>query len=166
MWRYRNGYYNTWTPVNITHLAKTVEGKQGRWCVMWLLLDIYNNPRKERQHARIHPSRLGTEFVLIWRHRLSLLCMNQIWNIQGPLKSTTVSMASVTFSAGNSNKCHTKLWDVITHPLACCQILNIAGCACARNAGNVFPAIVGKRSRHASRHVRDARAVMHVGIAD
>ena len=29
----------------------------------------------------------------------------------------------------------------------------IAGCACAGNAGNVFPAIVGMRSRHASRHV-------------
>ena len=39
-------------------------------------------------------------------------------------------------------------------------------CACAGNAGNVFPAIGGKRSRHASRHVRDARAVMHAGIAN
>ena len=28
-----------------------------------------------------------------------------------------------------------------------------------------FPATAGKRSRHASRHVRDARAVMHAGIA-
>ena len=34
------------------------------------------------------------------------------------------------------------------------------------NAGNVFPATAGKRSRHASRHVRDARAVMHDGIAN
>ena len=40
------------------------------------------------------------------------------------------------------------------------------GCACAWNAGNVFPATGGKRSRHASRHVRDARAVMHAGIAN
>ena len=40
------------------------------------------------------------------------------------------------------------------------------GCACAGNTGNVFPATVGKRSRHASRHVRDARAVMHTGIAN
>ena len=39
-------------------------------------------------------------------------------------------------------------------------------CACAGNAGNVFPATAGKRSRHASRHVRDARAVMHAGIAN
>ena len=41
------------------------------------------------------------------------------------------------------------------------------GCACARNAGNVFPVTAGERSRHASRHVRhvlDARAVMHAGI--
>ena len=47
-----------------------------------------------------------------------------------------------------------------------CQIRNIAGCACAGNAGNVFPATVGQRYRHASRHVRDARAGMHAGIAN
>ena len=41
---------------------------------------------------------------------------------------------------------------------ASCQIRKIAGCAFAGNAGTVFPATAGKRSRHASRHVRDARA--------
>ena len=46
------------------------------------------------------------------------------------------------------------------------QIRKIAGCACAENAGNVFLAIAGEWSRHASRHVRDARAVMHAGIAN
>ena len=40
------------------------------------------------------------------------------------------------------------------------------GCACAGNAGNVFPATAGKQSRHASQHVRDACAVMHTGIAN
>ena len=40
------------------------------------------------------------------------------------------------------------------------------GCACAGNAGNVFPVTAGKRSRHASRHVRHARAVMHVEIVN
>ena len=40
------------------------------------------------------------------------------------------------------------------------------GCACAGNAGNVFPVTAGKRSRHASRHVHHARAVMHAGIAN
>ena len=40
------------------------------------------------------------------------------------------------------------------------------GCACARNAGNVFPVTAGERSWHASRHVRHARAVMHAGIAN
>ena len=40
------------------------------------------------------------------------------------------------------------------------------GCACAGNAGNVFPVTTGKRSWHASRHVRHARAVMHAGIAN
>ena len=51
------------------------------------------------------------------------------------------------------------------------QIRNIAGCACARNAGNGFPAtdFVGttsQRTRHALWHVRDACAMMHVGIAN
>ena len=32
---------------------------------------------------------------------------------------------------------------------ASCQIRKIAGCACAGNTGNVFPATAGKRSRHA-----------------
>ena len=54
----------------------------------------------------------------------------------------------------------------ISLPWALYQICKIACCACAGNAGNVFPATVGWRSRHASRHVRDARAVMHVGIAN
>ena len=40
------------------------------------------------------------------------------------------------------------------------------GCACAGNAGNAFPVTAGQRSRHASRHVRHTRAVMHAGIAN
>ena len=61
--------------------------------------------------------------------------------------------------------------DFLSHdPLASYQICKIAGCACAGNAGNVYPAPTSKetaswRSRHASQHVRRARAVMHVGIA-
>ena len=51
------------------------------------------------------------------------------------------------------------------------QISKIAGCACAGNAGNVFPntdfkETASQRSRHASRHVRHAHTVMHVGIAN
>ena len=41
-----------------------------------------------------------------------------------------------------------------------------ADCECTGNAGNVFPATAGERSRHASWHVRDARAVMHAWIAN
>ena len=36
----------------------------------------------------------------------------------------------------------------------------IAGCASTGNAGNVFPDTAGQRSRHASRHVHDARVVI------
>ena len=45
------------------------------------------------------------------------------------------------------------------------QICNIRGCACAGNSGNVFPATVGYRSCHESRHVRHARAVLYAGFA-
>ena len=48
---------------------------------------------------------------------------------------------------------------------ASCQVRKIACCACARTAGNVFPATDFKGNWHASRHVRHACAVMHVGIA-
>ena len=41
------------------------------------------------------------------------------------------------------------------------QKRKIAGCAWAGNAGNVFPATAGHRSRHASQHVCDEGAVMH-----
>ena len=41
-----------------------------------------------------------------------------------------------------------------------CQIRKIVTCACR----NVFPTTAGLRSRHASRHMRHARAVMHAGI--
>ena len=46
------------------------------------------------------------------------------------------------------------------------QIRKIAGRTCAGNAGNVFPATASQRSQHASRHVRDARALMQCGIAN
>ena len=45
------------------------------------------------------------------------------------------------------------------------QIRKIAGSACPGNAGIVFPVTTGQRSRHAARHVRDACAMMHAGIA-
>ena len=46
------------------------------------------------------------------------------------------------------------------------KICKIARYACVGNAGKVFSATAAKWSRHASRHVRDARAVMHDGIAN
>ena len=68
-------------------------------------------------------------------------------------------------------RCCVLLWlgSVWFYPVPPCdsyQIRKIVGCACVGNAGNAFPATAGKRSRHASRHVRHARAVMHAGIAN
>ena len=50
-------------------------------------------------------------------------------------------------------------------PRASCQIRKIVGCACAGLPGTLSPPSRVKRSRHASRHVHDARAVMLAGIA-
>ena len=36
----------------------------------------------------------------------------------------------------------------------------------AKKADEQFPTTAGKRSRHTSRHVHDARAVMHAGVAN
>ena len=44
------------------------------------------------------------------------------------------------------------------------QRCKIVGGASAGNAGNVFPATAAKRSRTASRHVRDPCTVMHAGL--
>ena len=49
------------------------------------------------------------------------------------------SKISISFMAWLWNYIHTKLWNIVTHPWASYQIRNIAGCACAGNAGNVFP---------------------------
>ena len=60
-------------------------------------------------------------------------------------------------SYNTNSQCWFKQWTP-------CQIRKIVGCACAENAGNVFSTTAGYRSRHAC--VRDARAVMHIGIAN
>ena len=64
----------------------------------------------------------------------------------------------------------TDLWcPCFAHSWASYLICNIVGCACAGNAGNVFPRhrLQGKPlvSDPGMHHLRDASAVMHVGIA-
>ena len=49
-------------------------------------------------------------------------------------------------------------------PWASCQIRKIADAHAPGVSGTFSPATAGKRSRHASRHVRHARAVMHAGV--
>ena len=52
-------------------------------------------------------------------------------------------------------------------PWASCQIRQIAGAHAPGMSGTFFPPprVSKKKCRHASRHVLDARAVMHAGIA-
>ena len=80
-----------------------------------------------------------------------------------PTVSTIATMLGLCRSLEHNKTCG--------YPRGCiawasCRIRKIAGCACAGNAGNVFPTTAGLRSRHATRHVRHARAVMHARIAN
>ena len=112
------------------------------------IIDTANSPIS-RRHARV------MQHVLIFHqddNLISVLChlcwgYNDVWS----KKKTTIMNITIT---------------VCVTPWTSCQICKIAGCACTGNAENVFPATAGQRSRHASRHVRDARAVMHAGIAN
>ena len=78
------------------------------------------------------------------------------------LRSNQVSMTSILG----------RLWVCIkrnvswTSQWASCQIRQIAGAHAPGMPGTFFPTTAGKQSRHASRHVRDARAVMHAGTAN
>ena len=77
-------------------------------------------------------------------------------------------------SAPKNNEREYYPWSWIHHmPIqwASYQIRKNAGCACAENAENVFPITDFKGNRsfaipHASRHVRLARVLMHVRIAN
>ena len=96
----------------------------------------------------------------------TLICqiMNLLWALSKQRYSWPLLL-------GGKPLWHWREWDsgpdskVDPWPWASCQIRKIACCACAGNAGKVSPTTASYRSRHASRHVRDARAVMHAGIA-
>ena len=80
------------------------------------------------------------------------------------LPSKITQWASSIRKGDQKSVCSTSL----VRPWSSYQIRKIAGCACA---GNVFPASDFKgnsylATQHASRHVRHARTVMHVGIAN
>ena len=66
---------------------------------------------------------------------------------------------------GHSGLTHESDDDDTIVPWATYQIRKIA-VGMRRESRERFPRNRGKPSRHASRHVRDARAVMHTGIAN
>ena len=95
-----------------------------------------------------------------------------------PLKTVTVLCPVRSRNRRHISKfvlygCHihpvTRIHDIssglILLPWASYRIRQIAG-AHAPGMPGIFSPPAGKRSRHASRHVRDARAVMHAGIAN
>ena len=73
------------------------------------------------------------------------------WRNRGALYMTLWRINCLAFDG----KCNEKL-DVETsvESMGLLPVTQNCGCACAGNAGNVFPVTAGERSRHASRHVR------------
>ena len=104
----------------------------------------------------------ATIFIILWP--ITFCC-----NVPVPLPPRTISRIpnkntlrgrkmGFSWSSPIPSSCNTLWYDMGLLP----DTQN-CGCACA---GNVFPVAACKRSRHASRHVRHARAVMHAGIAN
>ena len=79
------------------------------------------------------------------------------WHMRN--KSVKLDQVYMCWSSRSYLSGHLRAW-------ASCQIRKMAGCASAGNTGKVFPATAVKRSQHASQQVRDARTVMHAGIAN
>ena len=89
------------------------------------------------------------------------------FHLQKPNSKTWVSSKlKVTLSKYHAVNTYPFSFNSNNPPMGLLPDTQNCGCACAGNAGNVFPVTAGKRSRHASRHVRHARAVMHAGIAN
>ena len=103
------------------------------------------------------------------------MCIHSFWqSIHAWIKSVfnTTSPGYIIWRTGNKHKntftLHQNIFAYwgLSLTMGLLPDKQYCGCACAGNAGNAFPVTAGKRSRHASRHVRHARAVMHAGIAN
>ena len=83
-----------------------------------------------------------------------------------PITKISHFLFNMSTPSRHSPHVHTSHISHTTRSMGLLPDTQICGCACAGNAGNVFPVTAGKRSQHASRHVRHPRAVMHAGIAN
>ena len=92
--------------------------------------------------------------VVIWKH----WNRNQIIDLSRGLNKSGTDDCKIGVAASRVN--------TLAREWASYQICQIAGCACAGNAGNVFPNTHGLRSLHASWHVRHTRAVMPAWIVN
>ena len=122
----------------------------GKWIWMdwWTLRDL-----RDESFILLVKTSTNASFV-------NFNCLNHNWcecmhKWLSPYESTECNYSSMwrfssTVAAVRmwiSNYTSHELTDVITHPWAPYQIHKIAGCACAGNCGNVFPAIDFKGNR-------------------
>ena len=102
-----------------------------RWKLCIRMATIFNKPKWVDYH---------NQWLFMWTGSVPYHVMHYLQNShQGLLLLTEVSVTSIEIRAWIMNYINVKQRDVITRPWASYQIRKIAGCACARNAGNVFP---------------------------
>ena len=127
------------------------------------------------QHAACNATNSWRPRVIFQDHMWTNCCIYGISSFPARIKITSITKCemkllihSQTSTAVDSHFCPIMACLTVW---SSCQMREIACCACAGNAGKVFPVTDYKanrwwRSRHASRHVRPTRAVMHAGIAN
>ena len=123
-----------------------------KWCVC--IMVIFLDDWDELQRAKF-PIYLTHVVLNLFRKHKKKEQKIIYFHFQSFLDTEMVQIVKqLPLSCGGQSHAHrteSTLW-------ASYQIRNTTGCACAGNAGNVFSTTAGYRSRHASRHVHDARA--------
>ena len=121
--------------------------------------DVSNNLHTSTRVSLVHFICSPGDVTIWWRHKCTMGCNN----CEALTRKARYNSLDIDFIHGHIHDRSCK-----KHPYSMGLLPNTqnCGCACTGNAGNVFPVTADKRSRHASRHVRHARAVMHAGIAN
>ena len=128
-------------------------------CVSWPVLIVVDTCTSQSMLTKLHMS----TFAVLW-----IMCRCIIDRHNDHMSLDYVSLPSSCSITPSQCRVY---WVSFPLPRVCrawasWQIRQIARCACARNSRNLFPVTEGQRFRHATQHVRHARAVMHTGIAN
>ena len=123
-WHFVRGIHRS--PVNSLH-----KGQWGRALVFSLICAWTNSWTNNGDADELRRHLAHYDIVMNIQHQMP----GVTWVVGG----TTADFKHHT-ALNIDQQLHAKKWNIITHPWASYQIRKIVGCACAGNAGNVFPA--------------------------